>query len=62
MKILLDTNVVLDVLLDREPFKADSYGAMSKTLQEGHLLFISASAIEKLITGITSAETSEYLS
>lgn len=44
MKILLDTNVVLDVLLDREPFKTDSYGAMSKALQEGHLLFISASA------------------
>ena len=45
MKILLDTNVILDVLLDREPFKEDSLNAMKKAINEGHILYISASAV-----------------
>ena len=45
MKILLDTNVVLDVLLDREPFKEDSLNAMKDALEKGHLLYLSASAV-----------------
>ena len=44
MKILVDTNIVLDVLLDNEEFREDSYGAMKKALEEGHLLYLSASA------------------
>lgn len=45
MKILLDTNVILDVLLDREPFKEDSLNAMKKAINEGHILYIFASAV-----------------
>ncbi len=45
MKILLDTNVILDVLLDRESFKEDSLNAMKKAINEGHILYISASAV-----------------
>lgn len=44
MKILLDTNVVLDVLLDNEQFREDSYGAMKKALEDGHIIYLSASA------------------
>ncbi|MGN1114367.1 MAG: PIN domain-containing protein [Oscillospiraceae bacterium] len=45
MKIMCDTNVILDVLLDREPFSDDSYKVLS--LCEEHYLegFVSASAI-----------------
>ena len=45
MKILLDTNVVLDVLLDRQAFKQDSLDAMKKAINSGHILYMSASAI-----------------
>ena len=45
MKILLDINVILDVLLDRESFKEDSLNAMKKAINEGHILYISASAV-----------------
>ena len=55
MKILLDTNVVLDVLLDRMPFKKDSYGAMRKALEEGHQLFISASAATDIFYVLSKA-------
>ena len=44
MKVLLDTNVVLDVLLARKPFLDDSFSAMEKALEKGHLLFLSATA------------------
>lgn len=45
MKIMCDTNVVLDVLLDREPFVQDSYKILS--LCEEHRIhgFVSASSI-----------------
>jgi len=45
MKILLDTNVVLDILLDRQPFKENSYKAIKTSLEKGHVLYISATAI-----------------
>lgn len=45
MRIMLDTNVIIDVLLDREPFAEDSSAVLS--LCEEHLFdaFVSASAI-----------------
>ncbi len=45
MKIMCDTNVIIDVLLDREPFEEDSYKILS--LCEEHRLdgFVSASSI-----------------
>lgn len=45
MKIMCDTNVILDVLLDREPFVEDSYKILS--LCEEHRIdgFVSASSI-----------------
>ncbi len=36
MKVLLDTNVVLDVLLDRRPHSADA-AAIFRLIEEGHV-------------------------
>lgn len=45
MRVLVDTNVILDVLLRREPFFADSYHALRKVIEaEGECLF-TASAV-----------------
>lgn len=45
MKIMIDTNIVIDVLLDREPF-AEASSAVLKLCEERHFdAFVSASAI-----------------
>ena len=44
MKILVDTNVILDVLLCRTAFVNDSQRAMEKALINGDRLFFSSSA------------------
>ncbi|MBP3869624.1 MAG: PIN domain-containing protein [Faecalicoccus sp.] len=59
MKILLDTNVVLDILLDRKPFIIDSYGALKKALEEGHILYISASAATDIFYIVRKATKSK---
>ncbi len=45
MKIMVDTNIIIDVLLEREPFVEDSYKLLS--LCENHKIdgFVSASSI-----------------
>ncbi len=45
MKIMCDTNVILDVLLEREPFAEDSYKILK--LCEEHKIdgFVSASSV-----------------
>ncbi len=45
MKIICDTNIILDVLLEREPFIADSYKVLS--FCEEHKIdgFVSASSV-----------------
>ena len=45
MKIMCDTNVILDVLLEREPFVEDSYKVLK--LCEEHKIdgFVSASSV-----------------
>ena len=45
MKILLDTNVLLDVLMERETFFQDSYSSVEKAIVKGDVLCISASCI-----------------
>ena len=44
MRILIDTNVVLDILQKREPFFADSYQALRKATESNDECLISASA------------------
>ncbi len=45
MKILFDTNVILDVLLDREPFSNDASFLLSKVEQSEIIGFLCATTI-----------------
>ena len=44
MRIIVDTNVILDIFLKREPFFADSYQALRKAIEVDTECLISASA------------------
>ena len=44
MRILIDTNVILDIIQKREPFFADSYQALRKAVETDAECLISASA------------------
>ena len=44
MRLLIDTNVILDVFMRREPFFADSYRAIRTAAEQGHECLLSASA------------------
>ena len=44
MKIMIDTNVILDVLLKREPFYSDSYEVMKQSALERVEGYVSATA------------------
>jgi predicted nucleic acid-binding protein len=45
MKVLFDTNVILDVLLDREPFSDDASYLLSKVEQSEIIGFVCATTI-----------------
>ncbi len=45
MKCLIDTNVILDVLLKREPFYNDSASVLTLSGQEDITLYVTASSI-----------------
>ncbi len=45
MRILVDTNVILDIVQKREPFFADSYQALRKAIETDTECLISASAV-----------------
>lgn len=44
MRILIDTNVILDILQKREPFFMDSYQALRKAIENDNECLISVSA------------------
>ena len=44
MRILIDTNIILDIVQKREPFFADSYRALRKAIEADAECLISASA------------------
>ena len=45
MNLLIDTNVILDVLLNREPFSREAYEVLRLAQREDIQEFVSASAI-----------------
>ena len=45
MKILIDTNIILDIFLKREPFFSDSYAAVRIAAEQDIECFLSSSAI-----------------
>ncbi|MBO4622723.1 MAG: PIN domain-containing protein [Bacilli bacterium] len=44
MKVLIDTNIVLDILLERKDYIEDSLSCIKKAIDNGDRLFISASS------------------
>ena len=44
MRLLIDTNVILDIFMRREPFFADSYRAMRTAAEKEYECLLSASA------------------
>ena len=44
MKVIWDTNILLDILQKRQPFFADSYHALRKAIDAEHECLMSASA------------------
>ena len=48
MRILIDTNVILDIVQKREPFFADSYQALRKAIEADAECLISASAATEI--------------
>ena len=44
MRLLIDTNVILDILLRREPFFQDSYRALRRALEQDAECYVSATA------------------
>ena len=45
MRIVIDTNVILDIFLKREPFFDDSYSAIRKATEKNTECYISSSAV-----------------
>ncbi len=45
MRILLDTNIILDILLERKGFVDDSLNAFQKALSKGDRLYLSSSSV-----------------
>lgn len=48
MRLMLDTNIILDILLKREPFFTDSYNAILNMEENGDLGILSVSAVTDL--------------
>ena len=49
MKLLIDTNIVLDVLLKREPFFQDAVKVMNMAQYDDVQEYISASAVTDIL-------------
>ncbi|MCF0241180.1 MAG: PIN domain-containing protein [Treponema sp.] len=49
MKILLDTNVIIDIISSREPFFKQSRGAFAKILNNSYVPCIGASAVTDIV-------------
>lgn len=45
MRIIVDTNVIMDILLKREPFFEASYGALKAVAEQNMECLVSASAV-----------------
>ena len=59
MRILLDTNIVLDILLKREGLFDESYKVVEHAIKRGDKMFISSSAVTDIYY-IIKKETSDH--
>ena len=49
MKILLDTNIIVDILSQRSPFFEDSFNLLNTIYDQNHIPCISASAVTDIV-------------
>ena len=49
MKILLDTNIIVDILSQRSPFFEDSFNLLNTIYDQNHIPCVSASAITDIV-------------
>ncbi len=49
MKILLDTNIIVDILAQRSPFFEDSFNLLNTIYDQNHIPCISASAVTDIV-------------
>ena len=49
MKILLDTNIIVDILAQRSPFFEDSFKLLNTIYDQNHIPCISASAVTDIV-------------
>lgn len=49
MKILLDTNIIVDILSQRSPFFEDSFKLLNTIYDQNHIPCISASAVTDIV-------------
>lgn len=61
MRIVVDTNVIMDILQRREPFFADSYQAVHSIIQEDGECMLSASAATDIFYMLRKALQSPQL-
>lgn len=61
MRILIDTNVILDIVQKREPFFADSYWALRKAIEAEAECLVSASAATDIFYLLRKAMQSTQL-
>lgn len=61
MRILIDTNVILDIIQKREPFFGDSYRALRKAIEADAECLISASAATDIFYLLRKAMQSTHL-
>ena len=49
MKILLDTNIIVDILSQRSPFFEDSFNLLNTIYDHNHIPCVSASAVTDIV-------------
>lgn len=49
MKILLDTNIIVDILSQRSPFFEDSFNLLNTIYDQNHIPCVSASAVTDIV-------------
>ena len=59
MKIMIDTNIILDILLQREPFLKDSLHALDTAIEKNYKCLLSVSAATDIYYCLRKAVHSE---
>jgi len=61
MRIMIDTNIILDILLERKPLVTGSLQAINRTIERNDTCFISVSAVTDIYYVLRKATHSEEI-